>query len=163
MTEEQQQWIELGRRAVACAGWRWMPGMLAMCAPRWWADTWSDMRIVRVLLDDSKIEYAKPYDKSVGLGGSYITTRTLHPCEWWFPDLRDPATLGCVLALVREACEPERAPGDWPMVCTYQNAAKKWGVGAWLNESGKATFAALVLPTYDTEAAALVAALEAAS
>ena len=62
-------------------------------------------------------------------------------------------------ALVREAAEPERAPGDWPMVCTYQNAAKKWGVGAWLNESGKATFAALVLPTYPTEAAALVAAL----
>jgi len=115
-----QDWQELGRRAVACRGWRWMPGMLT---PPW-------------------------------------APRSLEPPDGYLPDFRDPATLGCLLALVREACEPERAPGDWPLVCTYQNATKKWGVGAWLNESGKATFAALVLPTYPTEAAALVAALE---
>jgi len=78
-----------------------------------------------------------------------------------YPDLSDPATLGCLVALVREAAEPQRAPGDWPVVCTYQNAAKKWGVGAWLNESGKATFAALVLPSFLSEAEALLAALEA--
>jgi hypothetical protein len=86
----------------------------------------------------------------------------VYPDPLWLPDLTDPATLGCLLALVREAVEPNRAPGDWPMVCTYQSPAKKWGVGAWLNESGKATFAALVLPAFETEAEALVAALEAA-
>lgn len=133
MTE--QDWKELGRRAVACNGWRWMPGM-AWAIPPWARDSFP--------------EYMHH--------GRHPIPDAIAP----LPDLRDPATLGCLLALVREAAEPERAPGDWPMVCTYQNAAKKWGVGAWLNESGKATFAALVLPTYDTEAAALVAALEAA-
>ena len=135
MTDEM---IDLARRAVACKGWRWMPGMLEV---------------------DGARSNGEQYDGSVWVdycGGGY------EPVAGWIPDLTDPATLGCLLALVREAAEPERAPGDWPMVCTYQNAAKKWGVGAWLNESGKATFAALVLPTYDTEAAALVAALEAA-
>ncbi len=128
--------IDLGKRAVACAGWRWMPGML--CVP---------------------------------IGGGFhvryngIVSRNMPDAGGvqYLPVLRDPATKGCVLAMVREACEPNRAPGDWPLVCTYQSATKKWGVGAWLNESGKATFAALVLPAYDTEAAALVAALEAAN
>lgn len=90
-----------------------------------------------------------------GVSGIPISDTTL-------PDLTDPATLGCLLALVRDACEVNRAPGDWPMICTYQSQSKKWGVGAWLNESGKATFAALVLPSFYLEAEALVAALEAA-
>ncbi len=147
MTDEM---IDLGRRAVACKGWRWMPGMLADL-------TTPEYKPARVLSVQSggyeppMLEIAWSWDDGDGV----------HP-RGWLPDLTDPATIGCLLALAREACEPERAPGDWPMVCTYQSAAKKWGVGAWLNESGKATFAALVLPTCDTEAAALVAALEAA-
>jgi hypothetical protein len=54
------------------------------------------------------------------------------------------------------------------MVCTYQSRDKKWGVGAHIyvrrlrNLQAQASFRALVLPTYETEAAALVAALEAA-
>jgi len=128
-----QDWTELGRRAVACRRFRWRRGMSTICG------------LVAQSNDDAN--------------GRVYFGQWVEPHPDWLPDLRDPATLGCLLALVREAVEPERAPGDWPMVCTYQNAAKKWGVGAWLNESGKATFAALVLPTYDTEAAALVAAL----
>lgn len=31
MTE--QEWNELGRRAVASKGWRWMPGMLVFVSP----------------------------------------------------------------------------------------------------------------------------------
>ena len=128
--------IELARRAVACCHWRWLPGMLVeydeRLGGRWWT-------------------------RMIGRNPS-ATLLDSDP----LPDLTDPATLGCLLALVREAVEPNRSPGDWPMVCTYQSAAKKWGVGAWLNESGKATFAALVLPTFETEAEALVAALEAA-
>jgi len=62
MTEEQ---IALGRRAVACKGWRWMPGML---------DQWG-------------LRYA----------GTHVNhTRAI-------PDVTDPATLGCLLALVRKA------------------------------------------------------------
>ena len=69
MTDEQ---TALARRAVACKGWRWMPGM------RW--RTEDD----RGRLDDFQPEYmGRPPDA--------------------LPDLTDPATLGCLLALVREA------------------------------------------------------------
>ena len=145
---------ELARRAVACRHWRWAPGMLIKTV-------------------------GGPTDRIAGIDSTYIhawaeSQQTENPRGMWIryrldrmnkhgvPDLSDPATVGALLALVREAVEPQRAPGDWPIVCTYQSQAKQWGVGAWLNESGKATFAALVLPTYETEAAALVAALEAA-
>ncbi len=63
MTDEQ---IALARRAVACRGWRWMPGM---------ADCYG-----RRLRDGDWLDPSAE-----------------------FPDLTDPATLGCLLALVREA------------------------------------------------------------
>ena len=95
MTDEM---IALGRRAVACKGWRWMQGMLSY------------------------------------LAGS----REL-------PDLSDPATLGCLLALVREAW------GDSKTCARPDLEDDVWYV---VTRSGLA-FAA-------TEAEALVAALESA-
>jgi hypothetical protein len=72
----ENNYIELGKRAVACEGWRWMPGM------RW--RTEDD----RGRLDDYQPEYmGRPLDA--------------------LPDLTDPATLGCLLALVREAWEQD--------------------------------------------------------
>jgi hypothetical protein len=69
MQPEQEQ---IARRAAACKGWRWEPGM------RW--RTEDD----RGRLDDYQPEYmGRPPDA--------------------LPDLTDPATLGCLLALVREA------------------------------------------------------------
>ena len=115
----------LARRAVACRGWRWMPGML----------TTDGLRIV---------------------GRVPELTRGWPPHPWMLPDLTDPATLGCVLALVREAFPTAPATtsrhSSWEMsrghyyfwivsFCT----GKKWD-----QSSGQ------------TEAAALVAALEAA-
>lgn len=58
--------IELGKRAVACRRWRWMPGM---------ADLWG-----------GRMREGDGLDRMHAL-----------------PDLTDPATLGCLLALVREA------------------------------------------------------------
>lgn len=63
MTEEQ---FTLARIAVACKGWRWMPGM---------ADIWGE-----------RMREGDGIDRMHAL-----------------PDLADPATLGCLLALVREA------------------------------------------------------------
>jgi len=69
MTEEQ---IALAKRAVACKGWRWMPGM---------ADCWG-----------GRVREGDGLDRSSA-----------------FPDLTDPATLGCLLALVRAAWSAPRA------------------------------------------------------
>ena len=68
--------IDLAKRAVACKHWRWMPGMLAV-GRRNMPDAWF------------RLEERLP--KLMG--------------EWSqaLPDLADPATLGCLLAMVREA------------------------------------------------------------
>jgi hypothetical protein len=60
------------------------------------------------------------------------------------PDLTDPATMGCLLALVREGWKDD----DF---ASYRHDTNKWRV-----EIGTRAF------TSDSEAAALVAALEAA-
>lgn len=73
---------DLGRRAVACKHWRWMPGMRIMDSGE------ERYRIVWVFGDwmycDNDVRFYPPY--------ADIT-----------PDLTDPATLGCLLHLVREA------------------------------------------------------------
>ena len=131
--------IELGRRAVACKGWRWLPGMLA--------------------LDSSGVEHparvtdhrrSAIYEDSDGAMHEGVVSYSD------VPDLTDPATLGCLLALVRAAWEPHRS--DDPVCCTHQSLDGKWGVGSWVSR----VFAAVCLPAFDTEAEALVAALEAA-
>ena len=63
---------DLAKRLVACKGWRWMPGMLAI-VPRMTVG-------VRLSTGDELDEALVP-----------------------LPDLTDPATLGCVLQLVRDA------------------------------------------------------------
>ena len=70
MTEEQ---TALARRAVACKGWRWMPGMKVIDSVR---------------MTEGMLKFTHHSD---------------------LPDLTDPATLGCLLALVREAWGAPRA------------------------------------------------------
>ena len=141
MTYEQ---TELAKRAIACKGFRWVPGMLA----------------VRVR---SPVFFSEGVDPSHLVGRSYRVTEvresTVHCAGEAFlktllnfaPDLTDPATLGCLLALVREA---------WGMptgiTVSYSSDEDLWGVswsgathGGWCGR-GK------------TEAEALVAALESA-
>ena len=130
---------ELGKRAVACKHWRWMPGMLAL-------DSCDEEYPARVIDGCCSVVYTG----NVGAIHEGVVSRSD------VPDLTDPATLGCLLALVREAWEPRR--GDDPILCTHQTLDGKWGVGSWVS----AVFAAVNLPTYPTEAEALVAALEAA-
>ena len=68
-----EEQLALAKRVVACRGWRFMGGMLV-------ADAIGKQRV---------------YDDVAG--EPYWST------DGWLPDLTDPATLGCLLALVREA------------------------------------------------------------
>jgi hypothetical protein len=128
VTDEEA--IDLGARAVACKGWRWLPGMLTL------ADDHG--RAWRV--------HADPRAPRPGLARLAQETgrviRSPHPRGSMMPppDLRDPCTLGGLLALVREAKDD---PG-WQ--------ALNLGEDAWAIEGAD----------YPTEAHALVAALEAA-
>ena len=122
MTE--QDWIELGRRAVACKGWRWMPGML--CIPIGGGFPLRYNGIVAPNMPDA--------------GGVQYR-----------PDFRDPATLGCLLALVREAYDLPRLA----LVC----CDGRWRV---ISAGLDVRFPIRAPAKNNTEAAALVAALEAA-
>jgi len=110
MNEEQAR--DLGRRAVACKGFRPMPGMKDFDGRTWTPDLlWR-------------------WTPKVDL-----------------PDLRDPATLGCMLALVREAW------GDPTISAQFSDSCGWWEIiGNGL---------VVDVGTDKTEAEALVAALEA--
>jgi len=136
----------LNERAVMSKGWRWMPGMLTM----------DGVRIYAV-----EGEFFDGFDDD-----SEYNEHPVAALEW--PDLTDPATRGCLLALVREA---------WrcPTVYVRQSSCRRASDGVlawevcdlWLDaEACKA----LGIPRegsvgswgYSTEAEALVGALEAA-
>lgn len=124
---------ELSRRAATCKGWRWLPGMLIQD----WA---------------SGIRYFWADDKWFhGIAEKSNTFMRITPAKS-FPDLTDPATLGCLMQLVREAYADQCAcvfPID------YGPAGVMWQVR--LTASGRQVTAR----HYTTEAEALVAALEA--
>ena len=120
--------MDLARRAVTCPGWRWMPGMRA---------TW---------LDDGRParRYGSPGETAGWISDYSGKERSIFDADA-LPDLDDPATLGCLLALVREAW------GD-PTLCST-----RWDDG-WRIDARRA----LDSIRGATEAEALVAALEAA-
>ena len=118
---------DLGRCAVACKHWRWMPGMLLL--PH---------------LDGCECCEDRNFPRRAARLPAVFTT------DIDVPDLSDPATLGCLLALVREAWKDPTA-SVW-----YDDT--QWGDGQqWIQ---RASYQCRC--EYDTEAEALVAALEAA-
>jgi hypothetical protein len=139
MSEEQ---IALAKRAVACKGWRWMEGMGVVDGDG------LKNRVTRV----------EPVDM-YGDGVEVVPWEMVHRlvadscCSQWrehgiLPDLTDPATLGCLLALVREA---RGEPTYLPTCLDVHDEA--WVVhppGPWRQTR------------YESYASVLVAALEAA-
>jgi hypothetical protein len=87
---------ELARRAVACRGWRWMRGMVAVRieAPPFFSEGADPSKIVG---RDYLVTDITP-TRVRCVGDSFRVGNTAY-----VPDLTDAATLGCLLALVREA------------------------------------------------------------
>ena len=133
MTDEQKA---LARRAVACVGFRWLPGMLALPS--------EGMMAVPVRLAD---EHEWPHD--IGLR---------------VPDLRDPATLGCLLALVREAYGDPALYVRLSDTTRQSDGVRAWEVLGWLDSSRRPDGRGGSWRGwgYASEAEALVAALESA-
>lgn len=121
--------LDLARRAVACKGWRWFDGSRTM--------------------DGYRVVIARHPAHGLGI----VTTGTGHQSHVMdlsscAPDLTDPATLGCLLALVR--AQPYWGP------CAHVEYVDGWWYvcGIYDAQAG---------PTdgpFPTEAAALVTALE---
>jgi hypothetical protein len=127
--------VALAERAIACKGWRWMPGMLADGGLRL-TDTYP------LYLENGVPRFPVSDEHTWGL---YLRESEDNPAI--LPDLTDPATLGCLLALVRSAyVDPwirvEPMSSGW--ACIYSRPPPG------LPANG------------DTEAEALVAALECA-
>ena len=124
----EQDWIELGKRAIACEGFRWMPGMRESTGER-------VLLVVKIAIATTQ--------ESTG------TTSDWTRAEMEHPDLRDPATIGCLLHLVREAWGDNTITVDkHGGVAGSYVFRRAWGLEDWIDEA--------------TEAEALVATLEAA-
>ena len=128
------QEMELAERAVACKHWRWMPGMLVM----------DNLRIHRVDSDGNAASYIEKSNYVAWIQRDGI------------PDLTDPATLGCLLALVRETWGvPQLFVESWIAIDTKR---LRWSLQGHIDLRERMSGNRI----YDTEAEALVAALEAA-
>jgi hypothetical protein len=123
---------DLARRAVACKGWRWLPGMK------------TNSKFSRVVAVDSDTGFPCAAEQGATNDDCHAVWLDDVPL---LPDLADPATLGCLLALVREA---------WahPYLCVVGDLSG-WRIDA-------VTAAVAGLHSYAIEAEALVVALEVA-
>jgi hypothetical protein len=163
MTLTDQQALDLGRRAVACARWEWRPGMLAWYSPRGSQGRRWDLeagvaimvRVLRVGATDesSAVLWCTADGEPLPRGGEIADCLG----DDLVPVIRDHATLGALLGLVREAhgdpllyIEPD--DGEW-----FGQPGILW---CYMKHREGSTF--ISGPFASSEAEALVAALEAA-
>ena len=145
----------LGRRARRCSRWRWLPGM----------------QVIRPALGGAGATMITPTHYRLVEGVGYPA-----PHEWalidierisadtmLIPDLRDPATLGWLLALVRDAWPKAPAPTSrFTYYSPERGSYSAWACTYWRPDADSPHGGAWIQAHGDTEAEALVAALEAA-
>jgi hypothetical protein len=122
----------LAQRATSCPHWRWLPGMLTLQHGRVCGSGF--------LVIEGADELGSPFVDCAD---------TVDDWPACLPDLSDPATLGCLLALVRESLgDPwiRVEPGSRGWYCIHSRPPSGGGIPG----------------NGETEAEALVAALEAA-
>lgn len=146
--------IDLATRAVACKHWRWMPGMRVMYA---WGGICRDRF---VCMDETYMHLITEYNNEPHLpphtGMNWIRAYHERVVSCRLPDLDDPATIGCLLALVRKAWPI--APATTAHHGCYDPQRGHYHVWTCSYCTGTSWEQAIG----DSEAEALVAALEAA-
>lgn len=147
MTNEEQ--IALGRRAVACKGWKWLSGMLTLDGYRC------------IYATEDQREWASPAWIEEGM--NVHQTRLTMPKD--LPDMTDAATLGCVLELLKNTYGREIYAQ--PLFAYWHGHAvhiagprkgRRVKPGGW----GVYNCALADLPVGDTQPEALICALEVA-
>lgn len=137
-----QDWIDLGKRAVASPHWRWMPGMLVLDRST------AACKGYRIHLCNWTVWVANHLNAE---GARYAEI----PADW-VPSLRDPCTVGGLVALVREAWG--ECPENQHAVSVEPFHIVSMGAKGWIITPQE--FVGVI--SAPTEAEALVAALEAA-
>jgi hypothetical protein len=136
---------DLAKRAVACKGWRWLPGMLAK------HPNFRGFRVSHVGL--TGMRGACHYAAWFGDVELDVVALPLPTSSDVLPDLTDPATLGALLALVAQ--EHGVSLDDVHLVRT---TGRVWSV--WVFRPDESSYR---VSTHEpSRAEALVAALEAA-
>lgn len=108
---------ELGLRAVATKHWRWMAGMKLL-------DRGNTYRLTYIWGDYDEDDEESGEVPVLQGGGPDCAPGWGWPAEGsgWAPDFSDPATLGCLIFLVRETL-----PDQWREVGAFMIEDCEWG------------------------------------
>ena len=116
MSRTAEDW---GRLAVSLPGWRWMPGMLVM-----WSLDEDPVMPLRLVEDDSDEHPYTPNPVWSGVRSDREHNAHEIDIEWCWPDPDDPATAGCLLALLR----PPPEDGNVTQVLPPMSACPWWSI-----------------------------------